>query len=104
MKKNWLTWWHRGLRRAAVALSVMAVVVTGALTVAAQESGDGIRFFRIGTGSTSGTYFPVGGIIASAISNPPGSRACGKGGSCDVPGSARRRRHTSRPLGPSGRP
>ncbi|MEH6405593.1 MAG: TAXI family TRAP transporter solute-binding subunit, partial [Sneathiella sp.] len=26
-----------------------------------------------------------GGVIANAISNPPGSRECGKGGSCGVP-------------------
>ncbi|TQV83244.1 TAXI family TRAP transporter solute-binding subunit [Denitrobaculum tricleocarpae] len=45
-----------------------------------------ISFFRIGTGSTGGTYFPVGGILANAISNPPGSRACNRGGSCGVPG------------------
>jgi TRAP transporter TAXI family solute receptor len=45
-----------------------------------------VRFFRIGTGSTGGTYFPVGGLIASAISNPPGSRECERGGSCGVPG------------------
>lgn len=43
-------------------------------------------FFRIGTGSTSGTYYPVGGLIASAISNPVGSRSCERGGSCGVPG------------------
>ena len=41
---------------------------------------------RLGTGSTSGTYFPVGGLIAAALSNPPGSRACELGGSCGVPG------------------
>ncbi|MCW5745958.1 MAG: TAXI family TRAP transporter solute-binding subunit [Alphaproteobacteria bacterium] len=45
-----------------------------------------IRFFRIGTGGTAGTYFPIGGVIANAISNPPGSRACDAGGSCGVPG------------------
>ncbi len=28
-------------------------------------------FFRIGTGGTSGTYYPVGGLIANAISQPP---------------------------------
>lgn len=28
-------------------------------------------FFRIGTGGTAGTYYPVGGMIANAISNPP---------------------------------
>jgi TRAP transporter TAXI family solute receptor len=45
-----------------------------------------VRFFRIGTAVTSGTYFPIGGEIASAISNPPGSRDCERGGSCGVPG------------------
>jgi uncharacterized protein len=45
-----------------------------------------LKFFRIGTGSAGGTYFPIGGIIANAISNPPGSRPCEKGGNCGVPG------------------
>jgi TRAP transporter TAXI family solute receptor len=45
-----------------------------------------IKFFRIGTGGTAGTYYPIGGLIANAISNPPGSRECDKGGSCGVPG------------------
>ena len=45
-----------------------------------------MKFFRIGTGSAGGTYFPIGGLIANAISNPPGSRPCDKGGNCGVPG------------------
>jgi TRAP transporter TAXI family solute receptor len=45
-----------------------------------------ITFFRINTGGTAGTYFPIGGLIANAISNPPGSRTCADGGSCGVPG------------------
>src|ERR1044072_1719345 len=45
-----------------------------------------ITFFRINTGGTAGTYFPIGGLIANAISNPPGSRPCHEGGSCGVPG------------------
>lgn len=45
-----------------------------------------MQFFRIGTGGAGGTYFPIGGIIANAISNPPGSRACEEGGNCGVPG------------------
>ena len=28
------------------------------------------QFFRIGTGGTAGTYYPVGGIIANAVSQP----------------------------------
>lgn len=45
-----------------------------------------LKFFRIGTGGTAGTYYPIGGLLANAISNPPGSRACDAGGSCGVPG------------------
>jgi len=45
-----------------------------------------INFFSIGTGGTSFTYYPVGGVIANAISKPPGSRECGEGGSCGVEG------------------
>jgi TRAP transporter TAXI family solute receptor len=44
------------------------------------------RFIRIGTGPTGGTYFPVGGLIANVLSNPPGSLSCELGGSCGVPG------------------
>ena len=45
-----------------------------------------MRFFRIGTGGVTGTYYPIGGLIADIISNPPGARPCDKGGSCGVPG------------------
>ena len=45
-----------------------------------------LRFFRIGTGGVAGTYYPIGGMIAHAISNPPGSRPCDAGGSCGPPG------------------
>src|SRR4051794_41527261 len=55
------------------------------LPLAAQAQQD-ITFFRILTGGTVGTYFPIGGLIANAISNPPGSRPCSEGGSCGVPG------------------
>jgi len=46
----------------------------------------GLQFMRIGTGSTAGRYFPIGGLIANAISRPPGARPCEKGGSCGVAG------------------
>ncbi|MCW0236564.1 MAG: TAXI family TRAP transporter solute-binding subunit [Ferrovibrio sp.] len=52
-------------------------------TVRPKDSGG---FFRILTGSAHTTAFPVGVTVASAISNPPGSRPCEKGGSCGVPG------------------
>jgi len=60
---------------------MLAGAIVGTYAVA-QE----IKFFRIGTGGTAGTYYPIGGLLANAISNPPGSRACNEGGSCGVPG------------------
>ena len=68
--------------RIFVVFTVILTALAGAGRAAAQE----IKFFRIGTGGTSGTYYPIGGIIANAISNPPGSLDCDKGGSCGVPG------------------
>ncbi len=69
----------RILARAAAGVAIATMVTTG---VAAQE----MTFFRIATGGTAGTYFPIGGLIANAISSPPGSRPCEEGGSCGVPG------------------
>jgi TRAP transporter TAXI family solute receptor len=54
--------------------------------VAAMAGAQEMQFFRIGTGGVAGTYYPVGGLIADIISNPPGARPCDKGGSCGVPG------------------
>ncbi len=77
------------LRRLARAAAVLPTLLAAGLGPAlAQQSPDAaeMRFVRIGTGPTGGTYFPMGGLIANAISNPPGSRPCDKGGSCGVPG------------------
>ncbi|MEQ8389249.1 MAG: TAXI family TRAP transporter solute-binding subunit [Alphaproteobacteria bacterium] len=53
---------------------------------AAQTLVPEITYFRIGTGPSSGTYFPVGGLIATGISRPPGTPSCAAGGSCGVDG------------------
>jgi uncharacterized protein len=58
----------------------------GTALAASPTPAQDITFFRIATGGTAGTYFPIGGLIANAISNPPGSRTCSDGGSCGVPG------------------
>ncbi len=63
----------------------VAALTTALLAVAGAQAQE-MKFFRIGTGSAGGTYFPIGGLIANAISNPPGSRPCDKGGNCGVPG------------------
>lgn len=67
---------------ATVAGAGVAISAAGWNISRAQEP----RFFRIGTGPTGGTYFLIGGVLASALSNPPGSRPCDRGGSCGVPG------------------
>ncbi len=45
-----------------------------------------VTFFQIGTGSTGGTYFPMGEALAAVISQPPGSDPCIPSGRCGVPG------------------
>jgi TRAP transporter TAXI family solute receptor len=61
-------------------------IVVGAVALASAAVGQQMQFFRIGTGGTAGTYFPIGGLLANAISSPPGSRACADGGACGVEG------------------
>ena len=69
------------INRRSALLGGLGTALAGSPTLAQD-----ITFFRIGTGGTAGTYFPIGGLIANAISNPPGSRTCADGGSCGVPG------------------
>lgn len=45
-------------------LAAAAVLAIAAGTAHAQQ------FFRIGTGGTAGTYFPVGGMVANTVSQP----------------------------------
>ncbi len=66
--------------------SALAAALISPLRGLAQDTTPDIRYFRIGTGETGGSLFILGGVIASAISNPPGSRSCDDGGSCGVPG------------------
>jgi len=68
-----------GLTVAAAAVPRLGVAQTSGSPPAA-------RFFRIATGGAGGTYFPVGRVMASMISSPPGAPPCDRGGSCGVPG------------------
>ncbi len=70
----------RGLR----ALAVLLVTLAFGFGLAARA--EDASFFRIATGSSDSPLFAIGGLLASAISKPPGSRACSAGGSCGVPG------------------
>lgn len=70
------------MRLAAVAGLLFLSAFAPAVIALAQD----VRFFRIATGPIGGTYFPVGALLAGAVSNPPGSRPCAEGGNCGVPG------------------
>jgi uncharacterized protein len=68
------------------ALLAAALLAWFGVASAAPARAQDMQFFRIGTGGVAGTYYPIGGLIADIISNPPGARPCEKGGSCGVPG------------------
>ncbi|MFP6731874.1 MAG: TAXI family TRAP transporter solute-binding subunit [Alphaproteobacteria bacterium] len=65
---------------------LLAAAIAGLTLVGGVAQAQEMKFFRIGTGGAGGTYFPIGGLIANAISSPPGSRSCDEGGTCGVPG------------------
>jgi len=52
-------------RQALAALAAIGATAAAGRPAFAQQ-----RFFRIGTGGTGGTYYPVGGMIANAVSTP----------------------------------
>ena len=51
---------------ACLATTALATALTAALTSTAHAQ----QIFRIGTGGTAGTYYPIGGMIANAVSVP----------------------------------
>jgi hypothetical protein len=76
-------WTRRRLLAAGAGIGAFAALGGPAR---AQDKDNALRYFRIGTGATGGTYYPIGTTLANAISNPPGSRPCDRGGACGVPG------------------
>jgi TRAP transporter TAXI family solute receptor len=70
------------MRRRTLLASLLAAT---ALPGRADAAEDRLRFLRIATGIAAGTAFPVGMTIANAVSSPPGSRSCDRGGPCGVP-------------------
>ncbi len=71
------------------ARNIVVFALISAASLAATPLGfsqDSTRVMRIGAGPIGTTDFPFGGLVANAISNPPGSRDCERGGNCGVPG------------------
>jgi hypothetical protein len=75
-----------GAIRAALVGALAGTLGLGALGAGLPATAQQMTFFRIGTGGVTGTYYPIGGLIADIISSPPGARPCNRGGSCGVPG------------------
>ena len=66
----------------ALAAGVVALATGLPGTGLAQD----IAYFRISAGAPGSTLYDLAGEIASAISNPPGSRQCDNDGPCGVEG------------------
>ncbi len=66
----------------AYTAALATAVAAGSFAAQAQD----MKFFRIASGSAGGTYFPMAGLLAQVISNPPGARTCAKGGNCGMEG------------------
>ena len=79
--------WRRwcGLLCVALAISGALLGLARAQPKAAEPAPEP-RYFRIGTAATGGSFFEIGGIIASAVSGPSEGPPCGRGGTCGVPG------------------
>ena len=67
----------RASMRARQSSTSASEVISPAAIFAAASTAGAQSFFRIVSGSAGGNYFPMAGILANAISNPPGSRPCG---------------------------
>lgn len=74
---------HALARRAGFAAAF--ALIAGAATIE-RAGAQAPSFFRIGTGSAGGTYYPIGGIVANAISCPPGAPCREPGATAGVPG------------------
>src|SRR5690242_10380044 len=60
---------------------VCAGLFSGAVVFGA-ALGQETQYFRIGTAATGGSFFQIGGIVATAISSPAEGPDCEHGGSC----------------------
>jgi TRAP-type uncharacterized transport system substrate-binding protein len=70
------------MKAVAYSAALATAVAAGSFMAQAQD----MKFFRIASGSAGGTYWPMAGLLAQVISNPPGARTCAKGGNCGMDG------------------
>ncbi len=77
-----MIWLGGAMAAGVVAFATYLLPGTGLDRALAQD----IAYFRIGAGAPGSTLYDLAGQIASAISNPPGSRQCDNDGPCGVEG------------------
>lgn len=71
----------------ATRIAAVLLAISCALGGGAAVADDGkMHLFRIASGAAGGTYFPMAGLLAQVVSNPPGSPSCVQGGNCGMPG------------------
>lgn len=63
---------------------VGCLAAAGAGAALCDARADDTRFVHIGTGNVTGTYYPIGALIAAALSRPAGARTCPEPGACGV--------------------
>ena len=61
-------------KKTLLAAALERRILTAGSPVLAQD----MTFFRIASGSADETYYPMAGLLAQVISNPPGARTCAK--------------------------
>ena len=95
LKEQVVTAFKVGSGMRARIIRLVGVIAAGAVFLAASSipgtvfgraSAQEIAYFRIGAGAPGSTIYELAGRIASAISNPPGSRQCDNDGPCGVEG------------------
>lgn len=77
-----MVWLGGALTAGALGCAVSLFPGSGIHGALAQD----VAYFRIGAGAPGSTLYELAGQIASAISNPPGSRQCDNDGPCGVEG------------------
>jgi TRAP transporter TAXI family solute receptor len=78
----------RRLATLSALAGAIALVLAGfaAVSLGSAQTAPGRVSFELATGSTGGTYFPIGQAIAGIVSHPPGIARCDTAGVCGPAG------------------
>src|SRR5581483_3043611 len=74
------------IRTGMILLAAACVLGLASLAGSPQTRAQSRIYFQISTGSTSGTYFPIGELLAGIVSHPPGNSRCAAPGICGPEG------------------